>query len=423
MQAVNDGMDNSPEFLQYGASQRFSLSLENDRLIERLSGPVALDDAQSVIAAALASPLDYPALHQSVVPGDRVVILLDRELPGLSVILPAVWAQLASAGVIPADVHLVHPASLVAQQIPDPRQFLPAEVREEVQWTIHDPTIDDANGYLATSLAGERLYVSRQILDADVILPIGRLCFDSVLGYRGIGALIYPGFSTAEAFRRMHGQGHSELGPDDDRPLQQLLEEIGWLLGLQFVVQVVPSREADQPAAIFAGNPEAVLREGRTFLDLHWRLEIPERVPLVIAAVPASGTANTWEQVGSAVETARNLVTRGGRIVVLTDLSADPGMGVELLRSFEDPREALQPLREALPADFLAATRLARSADWAGVYLLSRLPSELVEDLFCVPLDEPKEVERLLIHLDEPCAVLHGAQYAFTQVHAFEDED
>ena len=34
--------------------------------------------------------------------------------------------------------------------------------------------------------------------------------------------MFYPGLSNTEAFTKSLGQGHSELGPDDDRPLRQL---------------------------------------------------------------------------------------------------------------------------------------------------------------------------------------------------------
>ena len=36
---------------------------------------------------------------------------------------------------------------------------------------------------------------------------------------------------------KARGQGHAELGPDDERPLRQLGDEVGWLLGSLFTVQ------------------------------------------------------------------------------------------------------------------------------------------------------------------------------------------
>ena len=83
-------------------------------------------------------------------------------------------------------------------------------------------------------------------------LPIGTTAFDPLLGYRGTHSVVYPGLSTVDALARTVGQGHRELAPRDSRPLRQLVDEIAWLMGIQFVVQVVAASGEgflDVPAA------------------------------------------------------------------------------------------------------------------------------------------------------------------------------
>ncbi|HET6423519.1 MAG TPA: hypothetical protein VFG20_07530, partial [Planctomycetaceae bacterium] len=131
--------------------------------------------------------------------------------------------------------------------------------------------------------------------------------------------------------------------------------------------------------------------------------------------VPTTDESNSWDEIGQALETARNVVTHGGKIIVLSDLQTPPGAGIEILRGQPSPRAALQPLREKAPPDLQAASQWANAADWARIYLLSRLDAELVEDLFAVALSDVAEVERLLTTIDE-CAVITTAQSTYAEI-------
>jgi hypothetical protein len=227
--------------------------------------------------------------------------------------------------------------------------------------------------------------------------------------------VFYPGLSTTDAIAKAHGQGHSELRPEDDRPLRQLVEEIGWLLGVQFAVQVVPAAKRGEAAELLVGNVEAVAQGARKLLDKHWRLKLPARLETVVAAVSAADGPASWDAVGQALDAATHLVARGGRIVLLTDLNAEPGPGIELLRGQRSAKAALKPLRNAAPRDLLPATQLATAADWATVYLLSGLDSGVVEELFCTPLASEAEVVRLLAG-SEKLVLLGSAQQTHAEI-------
>ena len=102
--------------------------------------------------------------------------------------------------------------------------------------------------------------------------------------------------------------------------------------------------------------------------------------------------------------------------MVLSDLALPTGPGapstpgIDILRSYRSPREALKPLRKAAPPDLLAASQIARATDWASVFLLSRLDSEFVEELSMTPLQNDREVTRLISQC-ESCIVFDGAQH------------
>lgn len=402
--------------LEFGRDGVWNWTPRADQVVIAHQGPEDVVDVTSAVRAGLSQPLDFPPLNRAIVPGDRVVIALDHGLPQASAAVAGVWPVLSECGVRAEDVLILQPGSWKPlSSASDPRSLLPDAVRSAMRWQRHDPTQEGSCGYLATSAAGERVYLARELLDADFVLPITLAGFDSLQGTRSPMSVFYPGLSSTEAFAKTHGQGHRELQPEDDRPVRQLIEEIGWLLGVQFAVQLVPGGQRGTTTEVLAGGTESVQRQAVRLLNQHWRATWPLRPEVVVVAIPTAESANTWEEVGQAVETARNVVAKGGKIIVLSDLNAAPGPGVEFLRGQPSPRAALQPLREQAPPDLQAAAQWANAADWARIYLLSQLDAELVEDLFAVALKELAEVERLLTTIDE-CAVITAAQFTYAEI-------
>jgi hypothetical protein len=158
-----------------------------------------------------------------------------------------------------------------------------------------------------------------------------------------------------------------------------------------------------------------VLRLGKELVNRHWLIELDYRAEIVVVGVEQDAAGHGWTQIGSALAAARNLVAKGGRIVLLSDLNVPPGAGMQMLMRYEDPTDGLRPLRKAAPEDLIPATELAEAVDWADVYLLSRLDSDLVEDLFMVPVESEAEVKRLL-GLEDQVLFLASAQHAFGRI-------
>jgi len=131
---------------------------------------------------------------------------------------------------------------------------------------------------------------------------------------------------------------------------------------------------------------------------------------MVIVAVDHDARGHDWSQIGAALEVGRALVSKEGRIVVLSDLRADLSPGIQLLREVRSPRDALKPLRRLQSPDMQAATLIAKALDWSAVSLLSGLPGDLVEELGMLPVDANEELERL-VELEESVLTIQSAQH------------
>jgi nickel-dependent lactate racemase len=408
--------------LRYGAQSEVHWVLPADASVDEHRGPMPLQDLAAAVAEGLVAPFEFPPFVRTLTAGDRIVLAVERGLTATPQLVAAVWNTLATAGVLPSQVMILQPAAWASRAEQDPRELLPVAVRQQIVWQKHDPTVESACGYLASSASGERLYLARELLEADVVLPISSIGFDPVTGFRGTSQVLYPGLSTTAALAKSIGQGHRELRPSDERPLRQLSDEAGWLLGVQCVMELIPSATGLGIAEVLVGQAEPLQRRSRKRLERAWRVARSERVECVVATVPTIGRANEWDDVAAAAEAAMSLVERGGRIVLLSDLSAEVGPGLELLRHVGAPKAALLPLRDQAPPDLIAATRLARAADWASVYLLSRLSGDLVEELFMVPLESERELMRLLATCIDSL-LLQGAQHTFGEVAEAEDDE
>lgn len=400
--------------LPYGRGRCFSCEMETERVAAVRVAPEPLTNLTQAARAALDCPLDFPPLKQAVINTDRVVVALDRLTPETEILIEAVWNALSAAGVAPDQVSIIQPASLSNGGPRDPRGRLPDEVRAAVRWSIHDPTDSEACAYIATTTAGERVYLAQEIVHADMVISVGEMAYDPIVGYRGTNSVFYPGLSTVEAILKSRGQGHRELSPDDVRPLRQLMDEVGWLLGTLVTVQVIASANGGV-ADVLVGAADSVFRRGQQLLAEHWLTELDRRVDIVVAAIDSHPHSRGWESVGTALATARDLVKQHGRIVILSELDSDPTAGLSIVRRCDNPRDAQQWLREEMPPDLVCATQLADAVGWADVYLLSKLNNDRVEDLFMIPLETEQEVRRLL-EREGSCAFIASAQSAFGRI-------
>lgn len=393
----------------FGAADPWRTPFDGDRFRSFHAGPGPVADAAATVLSALTQPADFPPLASMCVPGDHVALALDRALPAAAAVVGEIIQLLRPAGVEPENITILQTLPGSSQPVRDPRQELAENVRDLVQWKVHDPALPDRTGYLATSVSGERIYLNRDLLEADVVIPLYRSGFDSIIGYRSPGGLLYPAFSQEDAIRKTLGEGHPELRPDSDRPLRQLGEEICWLMGLQFAVGVVPSRVAERPAAVFGGQFEAVQRQSQKFLNHAWTVPLDRRAEAVVISVAEPAERVGWEEIGRAAALGQNLVVRDGRIIVLSSLNAALTPGLDMLRSSRSPKTALQRMRKELPPDLLECTQLASAASWAKVSLLSRLDSSLVDDLHLTPLNSIEEAARFIAPLEDIVLIDGGA--------------
>ncbi|QDT64952.1 lactate racemase domain-containing protein [Calycomorphotria hydatis] len=398
--------------LNYGQDGCFEIDLPRDEIRLVHYGPRSVDSVTEATQEALANPIEFPQVELAVIPDDRVVIALDAETPSANTVLDVLLRRLESAGVDIGQLTIVVSRDETTDEAP--ALLLSNEFKDRVQIACPDPADEDQFRYLASTAGGERIYLADPVIDADVLFTIGVIAFDPLLGYRGTNSVFYPGLSNQETIQKTRGQGHRELSPEDARPLRDTVDEIGWLLGTQFSLQVIPSDD-QQPAMVLAGAADAVFNKGKELLTDAWRISLDRRSDTVVIAVRANEGEDPWQATAQALKLGRSLVSHEGRLVLLTQLKSQPGPGIRLLSQFGSPSDAVGHLRESAPDDMQDALQFADAADWARVYLLSELDADFVEGLHCIPLENEAEAVRLL-SFETDVIFINSPRYTFAEI-------
>jgi len=400
---------------KYGADASLRLELPVGVLVADCSGPAATEiNVARATRSACDAPLDFPALKQAIVPGDRVVLALGPGVSQAPEVVAAIVVLLCDAGVASSDITVLRTLSDADAGAADPRSHLSAE-HKDVQLAIHNPYDQEQLGYLATDTHGEPIYLNRQLCDADLVIPIGCLRTDpapAVNGNRQIGLwndTLYPAFADAKTVRHFAPSAIALSGGQAAQRRKEV-DQLAWLLGIQATIQVVPG-ERDSALGVFAGSPEAVFHAGRELCQSAWQPEVSQRATLVIAGIGGGPAQQTWENLDRALEAALDLVEDGGAVVLCTQLKAEPGPALRHLAQPSDDEAIRKRLRKDRSADAPLARLLAESLDRVTIYLLSGLDEDLVTSLGVGYVAEPKEIGRLASHCD-PCILVANAQFA-----------
>jgi nickel-dependent lactate racemase len=358
---------------------------------------------------ALAEPLDFPELARATVPGDQIVLALEPGVPAADAVIAAVAGYLVEAGSSADRLTILQsPADAAAGD--EPQRLLPDAWRNEVTLEVHAPDASGKLSLLAASREGRPLHMNRTLLDADLVVPIGCLRHESSPSYLGPFGGLFPTFSDTKTIERFRKPPKLEEPGGRLAKLRREVDEVGWLLGTQCTVQILPG-PGEGVLDVLVGAIGRVFETGGRRYDAAWNWPVPYRASLVIASLTGRPARQTWENVGRALAAAARAVADGGAIALCTDLAAAPGPAVASLAGADDLAEVWRHLRRHPSADAMAAAELIRASERSRVYLLSRLDESLVEELGLAAVSDASDIARLA-HRHESCIVLTDAEFA-----------
>jgi nickel-dependent lactate racemase len=353
-----------------------------------------------LIAKQLDAPIDYPPVMDGILEGDTITIALEDDVPDGTSVAMATADYLCNRGVSPEQISIVVGSGRSSQVAEIVNQF--RLKHPEIRVVIHDPKQQDSHAYIAASDSADPIYVQRELIDADVTIPIYCLRTPDCPNACDM-------FGISPNFTDVATQNRWNLAwlEDNETHLNQhskLSLEVGWLAGIHFVIAVVPS-VTGHVSAVLAGKPSEVFSVGsRDMSGSHH-----SQCDLVVAIVEGTDHQQNWLSVARAAAQAEQLCGREGRIVVVCDVKKVT-RGIRDLARDDLINSTNQSLlksnaEDAFPAAIIRAVQQNRS-----LYLFSSISASQTEAIGMAYVGSAETLQHLIEQAKNVC-VIRGAQY------------
>jgi nickel-dependent lactate racemase len=363
---------------------------EGTLIMPRRARPVPqIADVAGAVREALETPRNFPPLRRALTPEDRITVVVDDRLPQLGAMVNEILKYLTEAGVVSDSITLLSP--------PHARQAWIDQLSDsyqEVRTEVHDPADKQRLAYLASTRRGRRIYLNRSLVDADQTIILAGNRYDPQFGIADATSLVYPGLSDADTLRDTARQLSMDRPVEQATPLHNEAEEVIWLLGVPFFIHVIGG-EGDSVAHVLGGTVESA-PEAVRLLNESWHVTVDRPAHTVVALIKGSGAQQDFASLAQAALAASRVVEARGRIVFLTHSNPGISEGMAYLRQADNPAVAARIVQERQPADRVALLEWLHAAGRAELYLLSDMDESVVEELFATPLQDARQVQRLL---------------------------
>jgi len=396
--------------LQYGRDKKLSLEIPKEALVANLGSAQGspLEDPIAAVRAALANPIDFPPLNQTVLVEDRVAIVLESGLACAPELVAGVVGALTDIGTPPELISIVRASGDKGISNKQLLSFIGVGVSDRLNLIEHDQDNRETLSFLGASKEEQPFLVNRVLCDADVVIPIASQQDHDRSRCLGVHHSWFPTFADHETQARFH-KSLSSMQERKRIKRKEECVEAAWMLGVQMIVLLVPAGD-DLAMHILAGTPNAVWKRGTELANAVWRVNVGRRASLVVAAIGGGPEQQTWQNVTRTIDTALEALEVDGTIAVCSQLKTKPGPAMRRLAGSLDYEAANLAIRQKPTADSLDATRLNRALQRARVYLLSELDEHDVENLGVAYVADSREIAKLSTQHDS-FLLLDNAQH------------
>ena len=403
----------SRHLLKYGDSE-YALEVPEGCLVAELR-PHAVDvpslSSAEVVRQALQQPVDSPRLDGVVRPGEKVCIVIpdiSRLWQSPQIYVPEVVAALNACGIPDADMTLLVATGAHRRHTPEEHvRLVSPEVARRIRIVDHQCRDEADLVEVGTTSRGTPIRVNREAVAADRIILCGGVVFHFLAGFGGGPKMLVPGICGYETIQRHHHLAFNAAADSGTNPLvragildenvfQADLAEGAALLKPCFSLNVITNARAEIIAA-FAGHWLAAHRAACAQVERMDRVEIPRRVPLVVASAGgAPRDMNVFQEI-KLLSNALAATEEGGTMILL---ARNPdGFGnaetERQLTAYADHAAREAALRETFSIGGYVGLLLAEAAERHNVILVTAMEPALFAStrLHAVPtLDKALEL-------------------------------
>ncbi len=316
-----------------------------------------VQDPVEAVRGALADPIGSPPLGDLARGKKNACVVISditRPVPN-KIILPSLLKTLEQSGMQRDKITI-----LIATGMHRPN------LGEELEYLVGRDIMDNyriVNHYCrkpeeyrkVDEIDGAPIELNNHYLDADLKILTGLIEPHFYAGYSGGRKAILPGISSFKTMKFMHSYkmiDHPNVTNCvlDGNPFHEYGLRVADLAGVDFIVNVVINKER-KIAGVFAGHYDKAHLAGCRLVRDHSVVKLDERVGLVITSGGGYPLDATFYQISKALICARDILKKGGTIVVACEcregLGSPEFCGIlesvctfeEFTKKYYDPRD------------------------------------------------------------------------------------
>jgi len=371
-----------------------------EKYTQKWIAPPSLEPAPDplrLVKQALQDPLrvspDEVNFWTSVFPNQQVAIAInDKTRPAPNhLLLPPLLERLHSMGIPQKQIKIwVATGSHLPMKPEEFSSILPSSIVE--QYSIYSHNIEDQNNliHLGETSRGTPIWVNRQFYQADLKIVVGDIEPHHFAGFSGgykTAAIGLAGWPTINANHALLTQPDAWIGEFEKNPLRQDIEEIGARIGVHLAINAILNHDK-QIVRVFAGHPEAVIREGIKASKALWGVFNPNLFDLVIASAGGYPKDINFYQAQKAITHASMFCNVGGTIILLAECSE--GIGSATYEQFMEGKRSISEIYSHFQSlGFQVgphkAFQVARLLEKFNIILVSNIEEKRVHHLLLTP--------------------------------------
>ncbi|MGM0603704.1 MAG: nickel-dependent lactate racemase [Bacillota bacterium] len=352
----------------------------------------ALKDPEAEVIRALAEPIESKKLKDLVSDKDQVVILasdISRPSPSY-LLLPPIVEELNSAGVKDKNIKIIFGLGVHRKQTEEEKKNLVGEeIYSRIECIDHD--VESCRN-VGTTERGTEIEIFDQVLDADFIIATGNLEYHYFAGFSGGAKALAPGVCSRKTILQNHQRFLDPLargGQIEGNPVREEIEEIGELVGVDFMVNAVLN-SSKKLIKVVAGEVTAAHRAGKEYIEDIYQSEIDELADIVITTPGGMPKDIDLYQTHKAMENASLAVKKGGKIIIAA--KCEDGLGEDHFGEALTGGKTAQELIDELEHDFILgrhkASRIAMIHTESEISLVTSLSDDIKDKLFINIFDD-----------------------------------
>ncbi|MDQ1333443.1 MAG: lactate racemase [Thermodesulfobacteriota bacterium] len=387
-----------------------------------------LRDPERAVYAALADPIESPSLSE-IARGRKnaCVVISDftRPVPN-KIILPPLLKILEESGIPRDKITILIATGMHRPNLGEELIYLVGGDIAEHYPIVNHYCRDPESFRKIDEIDGAPIEINPHYLDADLKILTGLIEPHFYAGYSGGRKAILPGISSYETMKFMHSYemiAHPKVTNCilEGNPFHEYGIRVTERVGADFILNVVIT-QTREIAGVFAGHYKHAHLAGCDLVYRHSVVDLDERMDMVVTSGGGFPLDATFYQISKALIGAKDILKRGGTIVVACECRE--GLGnpefCEIMRSGCGYQEFCKTYSD--PKDFVidqwCSQSIYQAVDHAGpIYVYSPgMAGDDLEAMGMIRVDDLQETVNRLLPQHEKVMVVPEGPYVVGRV-------